>query len=45
MPNINIMVDEDTLYKFRELKLKFKCKNNLDLLKRLIHIGEEYAKE
>ena len=40
MPNININVDENTLYKFRMLKAKFKAKNNLEFLLLLLKIAE-----
>ncbi|MDI6859883.1 MAG: hypothetical protein QMC85_05245 [Methanocellales archaeon] len=41
MPSININVDEETLWRFRELKLKFRAKNNLKFLKKLMELAEE----
>ena len=40
MPNINIEVDENTLYKFRMLKAKFKAKDNSHFLHILLKLAE-----
>jgi hypothetical protein len=41
MPNINIDVDDKTLWSWREAKTKLKAKNNLDCLKKLLILLEK----
>jgi len=41
MPNVNIEVNEDLLWRFRQLKIKFKTKTNTELLKKLVELGEK----
>ena len=40
MPNVNIKIDEDLLWRFRQLKIKFKTDNNTELLKKLVELAE-----
>ena len=44
MPNINIDVDEDTLWKFRQIKLTLKAKNNMECLRKMIEIVRDEQK-
>lgn len=39
--NINIEVSEDFLWRFRQLKIKFRVKNNTELLEKLVELGGE----
>jgi len=41
MPNINIEVDEDIIWRFRQLKIKFRTKNNTELIEKLVELGEK----
>lgn len=38
IPNLNIRVDEETYWKFKEAKSKLKAKTNAETLKEMINI-------
>jgi len=44
MPNINIDVDDETLWSFRQVKLILKAKNNEECLKKMIDIVKNAEK-
>jgi len=41
VPNINAKVDEDLIWRFRALKGKLRAKNNAELIKKLVELGEK----
>ena len=44
MSNINIDVNEETLWRFRQAKLKLRVKNNEECLKQMIELVEDAKK-
>jgi len=45
MPNVNIFIEEDYLFKFRELKTSLKCRNNEETFKKLIDITHQHLQD
>ena len=45
MPNVNIFIEEDYLFKFRELKTSLKCRNNEEIFKKLIDITYQHLQD
>jgi len=45
MPNMNIFIEEDYLFKFRELKTSLKCRNNEEIFKKLIDITYQHLQD
>jgi len=45
MPNMNIFIEEDYLFKFRELKTSLKCRNNEETFKKLIDITHQHLQQ
>ena len=40
MPNLNLKLDDETYWKFQEVKARLKAKTNEDTLKRLLELAK-----
>jgi len=45
MPNLNIFVEEDYMFKFKWLKNSLKCTTNEKTFKKIIDIAEQHLQE